>query len=148
MNITECPHCHRRVAPSASGECPSCNKNVAEAPTSGKLMRLLLVRGGQSFPNICFNCAEPARRVVKVEVSNVDAAAVLGRGLLSRLLPFGGLFSAFEAAKRDIFVSTRLPICDGCRKRKIKPEVQSYDLESREMRLVVNENFRDAITRG
>jgi hypothetical protein len=145
MSITECPHCHRRVAPSDSGTCPSCGKNVAFEPPGGNPMRLLVVRGGESFPDLCFNCAQPARRRIKLQVSNVDAAASLRRGLLGSLVPFGRLFSAFDAAKRDIFLSLKLPICDDCRKQRIKPEVQSYDLESREMRLVVNERFRDMV---
>jgi hypothetical protein len=148
MSITECPHCYRWVAPSASGECPSCGKNVTDVAAPGTQMRLLVVRGGESFPNICFNCAEPARHLVKVEVSNVDAATSVGRSLFSLAVPFGRIFSAFDAAKKDISLSLKLPICDACRKRKIKPELQSYDLEGREMRLVVHERFRDSVKRA
>ena len=85
--------------------------------------------------------------MTKVQVSNVDSAISLRRGLLAHFVPFGRLFSAFDAAKRDIFLSLKLPICDDCRKRRIKPEIQSYDLESREIRLVVNERFRDLVRR-
>ena len=146
MSITECPHCHRRVIPSESGECPACNKNVRTEPTTAKGMRLLVVRGREGFPPICFNCGQPATRMVKVQVSNVDALVSIKRELLARLIPFGRLFSAFDAAKRDIFIRLRLPRCDVCRKRKVRPEVQSYDLEAREVRLVVHERFRDGVT--
>src|SRR5262249_4199287 len=146
--ITECPHCHRRVAPSDSGECPSCDKNVTAPPEFGKHMRLLVLRGHESLPNLCFNCAELARRSVKVAISNVDTATSIGRSLVSHLVPFGRIFTAFDAAKRDISLRLKLPVCDACRKQKRKPEVQSYDLESREVRLIVHERFRDSVTRG
>ena len=144
MSITECPHCHRRVVPSASGECPSCGLNVADEDALGKKMRLLVVRRGQSFPNICFNCAEPALKLVKVKISNVDAGVTVGRILFSMVMPFARLLSAFEAAKTDIFMTLKVPICDTCRKRKIRPEIQAYDLEAKEMRVVVHEQFRDS----
>jgi hypothetical protein len=111
-------------------------------------MRLLVVRGRQVFPQICFNCGEPSTRIVKVQVSNVDALISLKRGVLAMLVPFGRLFSAFDAAKRDIFIWLRLPMCDACRKRKVRPEVQSYDLQEREVRLVVHERFRDGVMGG
>jgi hypothetical protein len=147
MSITECPHCHRRVVPSESGECPSCNANVKNEPATAKGMSLLVIRNRSVFPPICFNCAQPARKSVKINVSNVGAAVSIGRGLLAVLLPFGRLFTAFNAAKRDIFIRLRLPICDACRKRKVKPNVQSYDLEDREVRLIVHERFRDLVVR-
>jgi hypothetical protein len=110
-------------------------------------MRLLVIRGGESFPNICFIFAGSARRFIKVSLSNVDAATSIGRTLFSFLVPFGRIFTAFEAAKKDVFLSLKLPVCDSCRKRKVKPEVQSYDLESGEIRLVVHEQFRDSVVR-
>jgi len=108
-------------------------------------MRLLVLRSGESFPALCFNCAEPAQRTTKVNVSNVDASVSLGRGFLW-FFPFS-VFTAFDAAKRDIFLTCKLPICKACRKRGVKPEIQSYDLEAREIRLVVHERFRDQVTR-
>jgi len=146
MSITECPHCCRRVVPLATGECPSCGKNVADTPSGGRPMRLLALRGGESLPSLCFSCAGSAHRFVKVRISNVDAVTSLGRSLLGVFVPFGRLFTAFGAAKRDMFMSLRLPICDDCRKRRIKPEVQSFDLESREVRVVVHEQFRDCVS--
>jgi len=148
MRIIECPHCHRRVVPADSGACPSCGKNVADQDALNTQMRVLVVRGQMSFPQLCFNCGEPARRWVKIEISNVDAMTSVRRGLVSRIFMFGGLLSAFEAAKHDIFVTLKPPICDSCRKRGIKPETQSYDLEDREMRVVVHRRFRDGVTRG
>lgn len=145
MNITECPHCHRRVIPSDSGQCPSCGQDVNDQVAISRGMRLLAVRGKQDFPPFCFNCAQPARKTINVNVSNVDGAVSIGRALFSLAVPFGRLFSAFDAAKRDIFVRLRLPICDACRKQKVKPEVQSYDLEDREVRLVVHERFRELV---
>jgi len=143
MSITECPHCHRRVIPSQSGICPSCNRDVRDQAAIDKGMRLLVVRGRQVFPSFCFNCAEPARKMVKVDVSNVDAGVAVERFFIGLLVPFGRLFSSLDAAKRDISFGVKLPICDACRRRKVKPEVQSYDLEDREMRLVVHERFRE-----
>ena len=110
-------------------------------------MRLLVLRGGESLPPLCFSCAQPARRMIKVQVSNVDAGTSVGRALFDLLVPFGRLFSAFDAGKRDIFMTRKLPICEDCRKRRIKPEIQSYDLEAREIRLVVHERFRDLVGR-
>jgi hypothetical protein len=107
-------------------------------------MRLLVVRGKESFPAICFKCAKPASRLIKVELSNVDASVSIGRFLFSLMIPFGRLFSAFDT-KSDIFLRLRLPICDICRKQKVKPVVQSYDLEGREIRLVVHERFRELV---
>ena len=75
----------------------------------------------------------------------MDAGVLAGRTLFEIFVPFGRLFNAFNAAKRDIFIQLKVPVCDDCRKRKIKPEVQSYDLEAREIRLVVHKGFRDLI---
>jgi hypothetical protein len=147
MSIPECPHCHRRVIPSQNDECPSCGKNVADAPTEGNQMRLLVVRWGESFPTICFSCADSASRFTKVRITNVGTATELSRLLLWAFVPFGRLFAAFEASKNDRSMSVKLPICDNCRKRKVKPEVQSFDLERREIRLIVHEQFRDAVSR-
>jgi hypothetical protein len=69
----------------------------------------------------------------------------MGRAIFSMFAPFGWLFSAFNAAKHDIFVHIKLPICDSCRRQKVRPEVQSYDLEDREIRLVVHERFREMV---
>jgi hypothetical protein len=143
IGITECPHCHRRVIPSAGGECPSCSKNVTDPVATASGLRLLVVRPGMTFPMICFHCGQPARRHVDAQVSNVDSAVSMKRWLWRQSIPFGGLFAAFEAAKHDLTVRIRLPICDVCRKLKVQPEIQSYDLEDREIRLVVHENFRD-----
>jgi hypothetical protein len=108
-------------------------------------MRLLVVRGKLAFPAVCFNCAQPARKMIKVDVSNVDAGVSIGRVFFSILVPFGRLFTAFDAAKRDVFIQLKLPICNACRKRGARPEVQSYDLESREIRLIVHEHFREQV---
>lgn len=148
MSVPECPHCCRKVIPSATGECPSCGKNVSDASSGGTARRLLVIRGGESFPSICFSCAGSARRFAKLRISNVDAATSLGRSLFSVFVPLGRLFTAFDAAKKDVFLSLSLPICDACRKQKIKPEVQSFDLESREVRVVVHEQFRDLVSRA
>lgn len=145
MNITECPHCHRRVISSSSGDCPSCGKNVAEVSSAGNQMRLLIIRGSEAFLNICFNCAGVANRWVKLKISNVDVATSLRRSLLRHLVPLGGLFTAFSAAKNDRSFTLKLPVCDACRKQKIKPEVQSYDFESGEIRIVVHEQFRESV---
>ena len=145
MNIPECPHCHRRVVPSQTGECPSCGKNLADEPADGTLMRLLVLRGRERFPDICFHCAGSAHRVVKVRISNVDAATALSRSLFSIFIPFGRLFAAADAAKNDRSMSVKLPICDDCRRRKVQPVVQSFDLESRELRVIVHEHFRDSV---
>jgi len=147
MSITECPHCYRRVIPAPSGECPSCGKNVVEEGLSGKAMRLLVVHEGDSFPAICFSCGQPAQNLVKVRLTNVDAAASIGRAVFGLLVPFGRIFSAFSAAKHDVFVKVKLPVCGLCRKQKMKPQVQSYDLESREARLVVHERLRQAVAK-
>jgi hypothetical protein len=147
MSITECPHCYRKVVPSQAGECPSCGKNVGVAPSSGNRKRLLVIRGGESLPNICFSCAGSAHRFVIVKISNVDAATSLRRSLFSILVPLGRLFTAFDSAKSDRFLSVKLPVCDNCRRRKVKPEVQSFDLESREVRVIVHEQFLDSVSR-
>jgi hypothetical protein len=147
MSVTECPHCCRKVILSQDGECPSCGKKESEAHPSGKPMRLLAVRGGDKFPSICFSCGAPANRFVAVTQSNVDVETSIRRALFRIFVPFGGLFSAFESAKHDKSFSLKLPICEKCRKQKIKPEVQSFDLESREVRLVVHEKFRDNVSR-
>ena len=147
MSIPECPHCHRRVIPSEKGECPSCGNNVSDAPASGSQMRLLVIHGKETFPSICFSCAAPASRFAKIRITNADAATALSRALFNIFVPFGRLFSAFDAAKNDRLLSLRVPVCDSCRKRKARPEVQSFDFESREIRLIVHEQFRDAVSR-
>lgn len=108
-------------------------------------MKLLVLRGTPVFPALCFNCAEPARRSLPIHISNLDPGEAIKRSFISRFVLFGNLFMAFEAAKNDISMILRLPVCDTCRKKRIKPEVQSYDLESREVRVVVHEQFRDAV---
>lgn len=110
-------------------------------------MRLLVIHGCESFPSICFSCAGSASRFAKVRITNVDASTALSRSLFSVFVPFGRLFTAFDAAKNDRFLSLKLPVCDSCRKRKVKPEVQSFDFEIREIRVIVHERFRDAVSR-
>lgn len=53
---------------------------------------------------------------------------------------------AFESAKEDIEIRIKLPTCAGCKSSKITPVVQSYNLEEREVHVIVHKDFIKAFT--
>jgi hypothetical protein len=146
MSIPECPHCHRRVIPSSSGECPSCGKNVTDEVALSQKMRALAIRGDHVFPPFCFNCGEPARNHRKIVITNVDVFQRIRWAVWTYLIPFGKYLAAARA-ERYKTIRLEVPICETCRKAKIWPEVQSFDLDERETRLIVHERFRERVVR-
>jgi hypothetical protein len=108
-------------------------------------MCLLSIRQHDFLPNICFRCAQPAQKMVQAQASNVDALVSIKRLFVTLSFPVvTRLFAAFDAANRDMFLSVKIPICKTCKKQRIKPEIQSYDLEYGNVRIVVHEAFRKA----
>src|SRR4051812_909327 len=73
--LLECPHCHRRVLPLASGECPSCHKNTADTHNANHNVTLLSITEATTFPATCCTCNAQTNNLVKVHRSGKMAGA-------------------------------------------------------------------------
>lgn len=142
--IVECPRCLRRVLPKEDGTCPSCGIDPSDTSGTDPTRGVLLIFPGLKLPNVCFNCGMPASRQVAATYSNVTRQKWWGRWLLSRLIPFGNLLMSFEAAREDVEMTISLPVCSGCRAAKVRPVVQSYNLDDREAHVIVSKEFISA----
>jgi hypothetical protein len=151
--LDECPHCYRKVLLREDGSCPACGKLSTDTSEVDPTRTLLTIRRGSRFPEICFNCAEPATHRILARAATVsraqEAATWTWTLALANILPFLGaifLLARSRDIRKDIVISIDLPICKKCRRLGIKPEIESYDLHEREMRVVVSRTFASAVT--
>lgn len=144
--IVECPHCLRRVLPKSDGACPSCGKDPKDTAGTDPTRAVLMVHPRMRFPTSCFHCTMPATKTVAAAFSNESGSKDLARVLMTKLIPFGlgHVFAGFHRVQNDLSMQVKLPICKGCRSRKITPKVQSFDLQSRHAHVVVHKDFAQA----
>jgi hypothetical protein len=156
--MLECPHCHRRVLPLASGECPACHENTTDKLHANENVTLLSIMEATKFPKTCCTCNEPTENLVNVQRSGRMAgvsepkreSTSAGDALfLSFLGLFGKLIYAFSHVSdgSGAGVSTlkiRVPQCKQCAaKKRIEPA--SADLEHHRLSILVDRCFATVV---
>lgn len=147
MDIVECLHCHRRVIPSDDGICPSCSEHALTAPAEGAELCLLSLRGIEKFPNVCFQCSEPAEKRSSTRLKNTNTGKNLFALIIGVVSPVLGILTRFAPGARgdqkEYEVNVSLPICKWCAHKKLQPKIDSFDVENHEIRVLVHKQFRE-----
>jgi hypothetical protein len=148
MSIPTCPHCYRKVIPSAGGTCPACGKNTNDRGDADPYKTLLGIRSGARLPAVCHNCGLPTRKVKKFMVSSEPQDTTFSAGLGSLMASFLEVFSflnKLERMNKTVQVSLRLPTCDQC-SRTLKRITPHYiDFDDHRIDLVVHVEFKKAL---
>ena len=157
--ISECPHCHRRVLPLASGECPSCHKNVADTTGVNIHETMLPVSEATKFPAVCCSCGEATTNVVKIIRSGrmAGVAARTSDSSMNGAWPAVYLFNPIAALFALVFATAlgknqaageasltiRVPQCKSCAAKSVI-DVPMVDLEHARLGIIVSRRFAEA----
>ncbi len=148
MSIPICPHCYRKVIPSADGTCPACGKNTNDRGNSDPRKTLIGIKSGTRLPPVCHHCGVPTRQLKKFMVSSEPQDATFSAGLGSLLAGFIGVFSflnRMERLNKTTYFSLKLPTCDRCSKTLKQISPHYIDFDDHRIDLVVHVEFKKAL---
>ena len=148
MSISVCPHCYRRVIPTANGTCPACGKSTTDLAGTHPHMTLVGLKPGDRLPPICHHCGVPTQNVKELTVSSEPQTSAfvsrLGTWLAHRFKPFGFIVK-IEKMNKTVGVSLRLPTCEQCAKTLKGITPQHIDFDAHRVDLVVHTEFKKAL---
>ena len=137
--ITECPHCHVKILPTADNCCPACRMDLASPEDVDSIYVSLTIHEDEPPPPYCCQCGLYTERTVSVEGEEESDLARVIRGLGS-LLPHGDHRTDEDTA--NVFIS--MPQCERCSEIETL-EPMRVDLDHQTMTFLVHRNFRDRV---
>src|SRR2546423_13213540 len=100
MSISNCPHCYRKVIPSADGTCPACNKNTNDSASTDPHKVLVGICAGNRLPPVCHRCGAPTRHAKTLAVASEPQDTTFAPGLASLLISFLKPLAILSAMER------------------------------------------------
>ena len=145
--MIECPHCHTRVLPAASGRCPACGKSLTDREGADPMRTSMTIRENARLPAVCYRCGTPTDRHVTVRHKwKASGDSWIARALALLMVPFWPLWLLLwwllgRSPRHSIRM--RLPQCVPCSQLEA-PNAQHVDFGAGEMTFVVHKGFRAA----